>query len=657
MAGQRTDKMATSKKQENGGAETASATSGPASETLGFQAEVKQLLHLMVHSLYSHREIFLRELISNASDAADKLRFEAVSNPDLLAGDPELNIHLSFDPDARTITVADNGIGMTRDEVIRNLGTIAKSGTAEFVRAMADDRRGDASLIGQFGVGFYSSFIVADRVEVLTRRAGVPPEQGVRWASDGKGEFSVETVERARRGTEVILHLREDAAEFAEDFRLRTLIRRYSDHIAFPVLMPVAGDDDGDGAAEESVNVAQALWTRPRSEITDDEYKEFYRHVSHGFDEPLLWSHNKVEGKREFTMLLYLPSSPPFDLWNRESPRGLKLYVQRVFIMDDAEQFLPLYLRFVRGVVDSSDLSLNISREMLQQDANVDAIRNAVTKRVLDMLEKLAKDNPESYQDFWAQFGRVLKEGPAEDQANKDRICGLLRFSTTCDDEEKQAHSLAEYIARMPEDQDRIYYITADSFNAAKSSPQLEVFRKRGIEVLLLGDPIDEWVMGNLREFDGREFRDVRRGELDLDADKPAAAGEDDEAPGNAGGAHQAFVDRLRASLGDRVADVRTTDRLTESPACLAIGEHDMSEQMRRLMEAAGQPVPQNRPVFEINVEHPLMSRLQDETDSQRFDNLAGLLLDQASLAEGRQLVDPGDYVRRLNALLLELSA
>jgi molecular chaperone HtpG len=625
-----------------------------ASETLGFQAEVKQLLHLMIHSLYSHREIFLRELISNASDAADRLRFEAISDASLLEDDPDLEIRIDFDADARTISVTDTGIGMSRDDVIQNLGTIARSGTAEFLEQMSGDEKKNANIIGQFGVGFYSSFIVADKVDVFTRRAGLPADQGIHWSSDGQGEFTVEDLVRAERGTTITLHLREDAAEFADDFRLRSLIRKYSDHIAFPIIMPaVTTGEDGDKEAEpaaESVNTAKALWTRPRSGISDEEYNEFYKHVSHDFQDPVLWSHNRVEGKREYTTLLYLPAHPPFDLWNRESPRGLKLYVQRVFVMDDAEQFLPMYLRFIRGIVDSNDLSLNVSRELLQQDDNVDAIRSAVTRRTLEMIEKLAKDDSGKYQEFWNNFGRVIKEGPAEDSANKDKIAGLLRFSTTHAEQELQDQSLADYISRKKEGQNKIYYITADSFNAAKSSPQLEIFKKKGVEVLLLGDPVDEWLMGHMGEFEGMELRDVRRGELDLgDMTDEKEDEKKDE------GEHQEFLVRLRESLKDSAEDVRLTDRLIESPACLAIGEYDMGVQMRRIMEAAGQAVPDSKPVFEINPEHPLINRLSAESDQQHFDDLACVLFDQASLAEGRQLSDPGNYVRRLNRLLVEL--
>ncbi len=635
-------------------------TTAAAPETLGFQAEVRQLLHLMIHSLYSNKEIFLRELISNASDAADKLRFEAIANESLLEDQPDLSISVKFDTDARTISVTDNGIGMSRDEVVQQLGTIARSGTAEYLKSMSSETKKDANLIGQFGVGFYSSFIVADKVEVFTRRAGLGADEGVHWTSDGEGEFTVETIERPRRGTEVRLHLRDDATEFADAFRLRNLIRKYSDHIAFPVIMavPAAASDEegraGEESLEETVNTAKALWTRPRTEISDEEYQEFYRHVSHDFQDALLWSHNKVEGKREYTSLLYIPQKPPYDLWNRESPRGLKLYVQRVFIMDDADQFLPLYLRFVRGVVDSSDLSLNVSRELLQQDETVEAIRGALTKRVLDMLDKLTKDDAEKFQTVWNEFGRVLKEGPAEDFANKDKIAALLRFATTHTGNDTQDQSLADYVSRKREGQDKIYFVTADTFRAASASPQLEIFRERGIEVLLLSDPIDEWLMGHLGDYDGMELRDIRRGELDLG---DAADSEEDAVAGKLEGEHEAFLARLREQLKDEVEDVRVTDRLTESPACLAIGEFDLGNQMRRIMEASGQQVPESKPVFEINVDHPLIRRLDSESDEQRFSDLAGVLLDQARLAEGQQLADPGTYARRLNRLLLELSA
>ena len=611
-------------------------------ETRGFQAEVKQLLHLMIHSLYSNREIFLRELVSNASDAADRLRFEAVSDPALLADDPQLTITVSFDAAARTLTVADNGIGMSRDEAVRQLGTIARSGTAEFLTRLGDGQRKDANLIGQFGVGFYSSFIVADRVEVMSRRAGLPVAEGVRWASDGQGEFTVETVECPSRGTRVTLHLREDAAEFADDLRLRELIRKYSDHIAFPVRL-----DTGKDGGPEAVNEAQALWTRPRSEVSEDEYRSFYQHIAHDFQDPLIWSHNRVEGKREYTSLLYIPARAPWDLWSRNAPRGLKLYVKRVFIMDHVDQFLPLYLRFVRGVIDSGDLALNVSRELLQQDALVESIRGALTRRVLDMLGKLAGDDPERYAGFWREFGRVLKEGPAEDPSNASRIAGLLRFASTASAED-DLRSLQDYLEARKPGQDRIWYLAADSLAAARSSPHLEAFRKAGIEVLLLHDPIDEWLIGHLREFEGVEFRDVRRGELDLGESASGASGDE---PAPAG--REALIERLKATLDGRVEAVRATARLIDSPACLALGEQDVGSQLRRLMEATGQPLPPSRPVLEINPDHPLIARLDAEQDAPAFDDLAELLFDQATLADGGQLVDPAAFVQRLNRVLL----
>ena len=629
-------------------------------QTLGFQAEVKQLLHLMIHSLYSNKEIFLRELISNASDAADKLRFEGISNPDLLENNPEFKIRVDFDKDAGTISVTDNGIGMSRDDVVEQLGTIARSGTAEFLNELTGDQRKDAALIGEFGVGFYSSFIVADRVEVYSRRAGLSPTDGVRWESDGEGEFTIEPVEIADRGTRVLLHLRKDEQEFADPYRLRTLIRKYSDHIAFPVKMPVEqvaegqeGQDQVEQGEDETVNAAMALWTRPRTEISEDEYKEFYKHISHDFNDPIVWGHNKVEGKREYTSLIYIPPKAPFDLWNREAPRGLKLYVQRVFIMDDADQFLPLYLRFVRGVVDTNDLSLNVSRELLQQDANVEAIRTALTKRVLGMLSGLAKDEPEKYQEFWDEFGRVLKEGPGEDFANREKLAKLFRFSTTHTNSENQDQSLQDYIGRKADGQDKIYYIASDGFNAAKSSPHLEIFREKGIEVLLFGDPIDEWFIGHLGEFEGLQFRDITRGELDL-ADVKAE--ESDRNKDQQADEHKELLERLHKELDGKVAEVRLTRRLTDSPACLVLGEFDMGAQMRRLMEASGQAVPPALPIFELNPDHPLIHRLADDSDVQRFEDLARVLFDQASLAEGRQPEDPGAFVQRLNRLLLSLS-
>lgn len=616
-----------------------------AKETHGFQAEVKQLLHLMIHSLYSNREIFLRELISNASDAADKLRFEAIANPQFLADDPQLRIRVQLDEAAHTLSVTDNGIGMSRSEVIEQLGTIARSGTAEFIKRLSGAERQDANLIGQFGVGFYSAFTVAERVQVLTRRAGLEPTEGVCWESAGDGEFSIETIERPERGTTVILHLRENAREFADELRLRALIRKYSDHIAFPVLMKKAGKDGGE---EEPVNVAKALWTRPKAEIKDEEYREFYRHITHDFAEPSAWSHNRVEGKRSYTSLLYLPGRAPLDLWNREKPRGLKLYVRRVFILDDAAQFLPLYLRFMRGIVDSEDLSLNVSREMLQQDPEVEAMRSALTRRVLDMLDKLAGDEVDKYRHFWAEFGRVLKEGPAEDPANAGRIARLLRFTSTRSAGDEPDRSLADYLAGKVGEQKHIWFVTADNLAAARGSPQLEVFRKKGIEVLLLTDPIDEWMIGHLHEFEGLEFRDVRRGELD-----PAEVGDAGEAGVRDATEHAPLVERLKEALGDDVEKVRVSERLTDSPACLAIGDYDMGPQMRRILAASGQAVPDARPILEINPAHALVQRLAAEEDAARFTDLARLLLDEALLAEGRIPADPASFVQRLNRMLV----
>jgi molecular chaperone HtpG len=614
----------------------------------------------MIHSLYSNREIFLRELVSNASDACDKLRFEAVSDPNLLEDQPDLEIKIDFDAAARTVTVSDNGIGMSRDEVIEHLGTIAKSGTGEFLARLSGDQRRDASLIGQFGVGFYSSFIVADRVELLTRRAGLAVGEAVRWESTGEGEFTVETIEKAGRGTTVILHLREDAQEFADGWRLRSLVRRYSDHIGFPVRMleqtPPAAEESEDEPPQpgyETVNAARALWTRPRTDVTDDEYKEFYKHISHDFQDPLLWSHNKVEGKREYTSLLYLPAKAPFDLYNRDAPKGLKLYVQRVFIMDDADQFLPLYLRFVRGVVDSNDLSLNVSREMLQQDAHVEAIRGALTKRALDMIGKLAADeDPARYQAFWDEFGPVLPAGPAADSATPATVAPLLRFASTHSGDKTQNVGLADYVSRMQEGQDKIYFLTADSYNSAKSSPHLEVFRKKGIEVLLLTDPIDEWVTGHLREFDGKSLVDISRGQLDLSD----LGDEQAESATELNAAHEDLLKRITEVLGDDAKEVRVTQRLTDSPACLVTDQYDMGLQMRRVLEASGQAVPDAKPIFEINPEHTLVQRLSAETDAERFADLTRVLFDQAALAEGRQPQDPGAFVQRLNRLLLDLS-
>ncbi|NMT65095.1 molecular chaperone HtpG [Marinobacter orientalis] len=622
-------------------------------ETLGFQTEVKQLLNLMIHSLYSNKEIFLRELISNASDAEDKLRFAALKDDSLFENDPELKIRLDYDAEKNTVTLSDNGIGMTRDDVVQNLGTIARSGTAEFLQQLSGDEKKDSKLIGQFGVGFYSSFIVADAVEVYTRRAGAPVEEGVHWESKGDGEFTIENVDLDERGTTIVLHLKDDAREFADGSRLRNLVKKYSDHISFPVMMKSESGEEGEKGEYETVNDATALWTLSRSEIKDEEYKEFYKHISHDFEDPLTWSHNKVEGKLDYTSLLYIPGRAPFDLYNREAPRGLKLYVQRVFIMDDAEQFLPLYLRFTKGVIDSNDLSLNVSREILQNDSTVDSIRTAVTKRVLDMLSKLAKKEPEKYQQFWNEFGTVMKEGPAEDFSNREKIGGLLRFASTHTGDEAQTVSLDDYIGRMKEGQSKIYYITADNFMAAKSSPHLEVFRKKGVEVLILSDRIDEWMMGYLNEYDGKQFQDVARGELDLG---DVETEEDKKHQEEATKEHKDLLERIKNALSDRVQDVRVTNRLTDSPACLVVGDFDMGAQMKKIMEAAGQKVPDSKPIFEINVDHPLVQRLESEQGEERFKELSAVLLDQATLASGEQLEDPGAYVSRLNRLLLELA-
>lgn len=619
-------------------------------QTLGFQTEVKQLLHLMINSLYSNREIFLRELISNSADACDKLRYRALESDALYEGDPELRVEIEFDRDAKTVTVRDNGIGMNREDVIANLGTIARSGTAEFLKQMSGEQQKDARLIGQFGVGFYSGFIVADEVIVRTRLAGTPQEQGVEWRSKGEGEFTIVDIERAAHGTEIVLHLKEDALEFADEHRLKGLVRKYSDHIEVPVRMPTVqeGDDETDVTVTwETVNEAQALWVRPRTEVSDDEYKAFYKHVAHDFSDPLTWSHNKVEGKLEYTSLLYVPSRAPFDLYQREGARGLKLYVQRVFIIDDAEQFLPLYLRFVKGVVDSNDLSLNVSREILQQDPQVEKMKGALTKRALDMLSKLSKDS-DTYQSFWNQFGGVLKEGPAEDHSNREKIGGLLRFASTHTDSSTQNQSLADYISRMKEGQQGIYYIIADSFNAARHSPHLEIFRKKGIEVLLLSDRIDEWLMTHFTEFDGKSLIDITRGDLDLgDIDSE----EEKQAQQESAKAKEGLAERFREALGDQVQEVRVTHRLTESPACVVLPENEMGYQMRRLMEAAGQPVPEVKPILEFNPDHPLVSRLES-SEGDAFTDLAHVLFDQAVIAEGGQLDDPAAYVRRLNAML-----
>ena len=625
------------------------AASAP--ETHGFQAEVRELLKLMIHSLYSHREIFLRELISNASDACDRLRFAAIADGALLADDPELGIRIDADPTAGTLTVTDNGIGMTREQAIADLGTIARSGTAEFFRTLPKDEQQASQLIGQFGVGFYSAFIVAERVEVRSRKAGAPPEAGVRWESSADGQFSVESLTLPKRGTAVTLHLKADAREFADPQRLRGLIRRYSDHIGFPVRMR----KEGEASLEfEVVNQAKALWTLPRTQISDEEYRQFYQYLTHDNTDPLAWTHNKVEGKREYTSLLYLPARAPFDLWQREAVRGLKLYVRRVFIMDDAEQFLPLYLRFAKGVVDSSDLPLNISREILQQDPEVEAIRGGLTRRVLDLLARLAKDEPEKYATFWREFGTVLKEGIVQDHANQNAILPLLRFAGTHNADNSPSVSLADYLSRMKPGQDRIYYVIAETLEAARGSPAIERLKERGLEVLLLAERIDEWMMGQLDSYEGKRFKDASRGDLELgglasDADRKQHDARLRESKG--------LLKRIRDALGERVTEVRVSERLSESPACLVIGEHDVPERMRRALESLGQKAPQARPLLEVNVEHPLIRYLDGVTDGIRFAELAQLLYDQAALAEGAPLANAPEYVQRLNRLLVRLTA
>ena len=622
-------------------------------ETLGFQTEVKQLLQLMIHSLYSNREIFLRELISNASDACDKLRFEALHNDALYENAPDLNIRVSYDKAARTLTISDSGIGMSRDEVIANLGTIAKSGTREFFTKLSGDQQKDAHLIGQFGVGFYSAFIVADKVSVLTRRAGEKIDQGVSWESDGGGEFSIEMVDRAARGTEITLHLRDDQDDLLDGSRLRGIIRKYSNHIVQPILMQKEEWKDGKQEVlneDETVNQASALWARSKNEITEEQYKEFYKHVGHDFGDPLAWTHARVEGRQEYTQLLYIPGHAPFDLYDRNTRHGIKLYVRRVFIMDDAEQLMPQYMRFVRGVVDSSDLPLNVSREILQESKDIEAIRKGCTGKVLGLLSDLAENDKEKYAQFWGEFGSVLKEGIGEDFANKDKIAGLLRFASTQTDTTDEAVSLQDYIGRMKDGQEKIYYVTADSFNAAKNSPHLEVFRKKGIEVLLLSNRVDEWVVSNLFEFEGKQLVSVAKGGLDLgkledETEKKEQEKQADELKG--------LTDKIKGSLADRVKEVRITHRLTDSPACLVADEHDMSGNLARLLKASGQKAPISQPILEINPNHPVVLRLQNE--DARFGDWAAVLFDQALLAEGGQLDDPAGFVKRINQLMLEM--
>ncbi len=624
-------------------------------ETLGFQAEVKQLLHLMIHSLYSNKEIFLRELVSNASDACDKLRFEAIDNPALMEGGAELRIRIDFDKDARTITLSDNGIGLSRDEAVANLGTIARSGTREFFSRLTGDKQKDAQLIGQFGVGFYSSFIVADKVTVVSRRAGLPANEAVRWESDGQGEFTIAQVEKEGRGTDVILHLRADEDEFLDGWRLRNVLRRYSDHISLPIEM--RKDEWNEEKSEqvktdewESVNQASALWTRSKSEIDDAQYREFYKHVSHDWDEPLAWTHNRVEGRNEYTQLLFVPKHAPMDMWDRDARRGVKLYVRRVFIMDDAEQLLPSYLRFVRGVIDSADLPLNVSREILQESRDVRAIREGSAKRVLSMLEDIAENRADDYAAFWTEFGQVLKEGTGEDAANLERIAKLLRFASTHTEGGAQTVSLADYVGRMKEGQDKIYYVTADSVTAASNSPHLEIFRKKGIEVLLLTDRVDEWMLSYLREFDGKQLASVAKGGLDLEQ---LADDAEKQRQSEVAEQFKPLVERLQAALADEVKEVRVTLRLVDSPACVVVGENELSPHLLRMLKSAGQEAPESKPVLEINPGHALVARIQQAPDAQ-FADWARVLLDQAKLAEGAHLSDPAAFVKRLNSLLLQ---
>ncbi len=633
---------------------TQTTSSGDASQTLGFQAEVKQLMHLMIHSLYSNKEIFLRELVSNASDACDKLRFESIDQPDLLEGEGELRVRVDFDKDARTITISDNGIGMSRDEAVTNLGTIARSGTKEFFSKLTGDKQKDAQLIGQFGVGFYSSFIVADKVTVRTRRAGASADQGVIWESNGEGEFTIASAEKATRGSEVTLHLRADEDDFLNGYKLREILRRYSDHISLPVEMRKE-EWDKDASEQkktdewEAVNQANALWTRNKSDITDEQYREFYKHVSHDFDDPLAWTHNRVEGRSEYTQLLFIPKHAPFDMWDRDARRGVKLYVKRVFIMDDAEQLLPSYLRFVRGVIDSADLPLNVSREILQESRDVKVIRDGSAKRILSLLEDLAENRKEDYATFWTEFGQVLKEGTGEDSANLERIAKLLRFASTKDESDAQVVSLADYVSRMKEGQDKIYYVTADNYIGGKNSPHLEIFRKKGIEVLVMWDRVDEWMLSHLREFDGKQMVSVAKGGLDLEA-----LADDAEKKHQTEVAEQfkPLVDRLQESLKDRVKEVRVTARLVDSPSCVVVGENDLSPHLMRMLKAAGQEAPNVLPALEINPEHPLVARVQAASD-ETFGDWASLLFEQAMLADGSQLPDPSAFVKRVNQLLL----
>jgi molecular chaperone HtpG len=627
------------------------AKSSSQKETLGFQAEVKQLLQLMIHSLYSNKEIVLRELISNASDASDKLRFSALSDNTLYGGDSDLKIRIAFDKAARTLTITDNGIGMNRAEVIENIGTIAKSGTKEFFNALTGDQAKDANLIGQFGVGFYSAFIIARKVTLTTLRAG--ETEAVKWESAGEGDFTLEPADKKTRGTEIVLHLREGEDEFLNDWKLKSIIRKYSDHITLPIVMKASEWKDGEQVAtdeDETVNKASALWARAKSDVTEEEYQEFYKHVSHDFENPLAWSHNRVEGNQEYISLLYVPSKAPLDLYDRERSQGIKLYVKRVFILEDAEKLMPQYLRFVRGVIDSADLPLNVSREILQHSKDIDAIKAASVKKVLGLLEDLAENKPEEYQAFWGEFGRVLKEGPGEDFANKEKIAGLLRFASTNFDTEAQVSGFKDYIARMKEGQEAIYYITADSFAAAQHSPHLEIFRKKGIEVLLLSDRVDEWMLGGLTEFDGQKLQSIAKGDLDLGKLEDET---EKEAKKQVEDASKDLIERVKSTLGEQVKEVRVTHRLTDSPACLVAGENDLSGNLERMLKAAGQKTPENKPTLEINPTHGLVERLKVEKDDAKFNDLAHLLFDQALLAEGGQLNDPASFVKRMNSLLI----
>ena len=627
------------------------------SETRGFETEVNQLLDLMIHSLYSNKEIFLRELISNASDACDRLRFSAISDASLYEEDIELRIKVSYDKDQRTITISDNGIGMTREEVIDHIGTIAKSGTRSFLDSITGDEKNDAKLIGQFGVGFYSSFIVADEVTLRTRKAGEAADQGVEWVSKGKGEYDIASVDKSDRGTEITLHLREDEDELLNDWKLRSIITAYSDHIDFPVIMDKTVEADPEeengetSIEEETVNQASALWTRARSEIKDDEYREFYKHVAHDFEDPIDWSHNRVEGTNEYTSLLYIPSRAPYDLYDRESSNGIKLYVQRVFIMEDAEKLMPRYLRFVRGLIDSNDLPLNVSREILQGSKVIDSIRSGSVKKVLGMLEKIAKNDPEKYQKFWQEFGKVMKEGPAEDFANREKIGKLLRFATTHTGDEEQNVSLDDYIGRMQDGQDKIYYIAADSHSAAKNSPHLEIFRKKGIEVLLLSDRVDEWLTSHLMEFEGKKLQSVAKGELDLGTDEES----EKELEAKAKSAEK-LLKRMKKALQEKAEDVRVTNRLTDSPACIVLNEQDMAMHMQRLLKEAGHEMPSSKPILEINPDHPIVKKLDTEKSKKKFADWSDILFDQALLAEGGQLDDPAGFVAKLNEMLVTIA-